>query len=322
MKKSLFLIASLAAAQMFAAAPAPLPDADLSDKLPEILAACPKKPAVEPQQKRRVLMFSRTCGYRHRVGIPAAKLAFANMAHKLGLCELVISDDLANFAPEKLKTFDCVILNNSTGMCFGENYKQLLKKPEAERAAVFKRSDEICKNVMEYVRNGGGILAVHAGVDCYNNEGFRKDEYVNMLGGDFVAHPWYFGNLPVDIEIEDPQSPVLKGIWDSNRFKIKEEIYQLGVAYDRTKCRVLMHLDEKTSPIKDRKTGEIRHHEAGDYATAYIKSFGKGRIAYTTIGHYDNNYYDPKVQEMYMRLLQFCCGDLKAETASMPLPQK
>ena len=104
-RTSLLLIVSAFVAA--AAAPAaPRPDADLSDRIQDIFAACPKKPAVEPLKKRRVLMFSRTCGYRHTVGIPAAKLTFANMADRLGICELVISDDLANFTPEKLKGFD------------------------------------------------------------------------------------------------------------------------------------------------------------------------------------------------------------------------
>jgi len=321
MKKILFLTASIFAASLALPA-AQKPDADLSDRIQDIFAACPAKPAATPLKKRRALMFSRTCGYRHTLGIPAAKLAFANMADRLGICELVISDDLANFAPEKLKDFDCVILNNSTGMCFGENYAELLKKPEAERIAIEKRSDKICADVIEYVRNGGGILAIHAGVDCYNHKGFRNDAYVKMLGGEFAAHPWYFGNVPVEMEIDDPESPVLAGIWNSTRFKISDEIYLLGAAYDRSKCRVLMRIDPKASPIKNRKTGEMGHYKDGDYATAYIKSFGKGRIAYTTIGHADNNYYDPRVQEMYMRLLQFCCKDLDAPTEPIPFPKK
>ena len=143
-------------------------DADLSSNIQAIFDACPTKPAVVPQTKRKVLLFSRTCGYRHKVGIPAAKIAFAYMAKTLGICELVISDELENFTPENLKKFDCIILNNSTGMCFGENYKKLVKMPEPERKVVEKRSKEICQNIIEYVRNGGSILAVHAGVDCYN----------------------------------------------------------------------------------------------------------------------------------------------------------
>ena len=297
-------------------------DADLSSNIQAIFDACPTKPAVVPQTKRKVLMFSRTCGYRHKVGIPAAKITFAYMAKTLGICELVISDELENFTPEKLKQFDCIILNNSTGMCFGENHKKLAKMPDNDRKTVEKRSKEICKNVIDYVRNGGSILAIHAGVDCYNRKGFIDDEYTGMLGADFVAHPWYFGNLPVEFVIDDKKSPLVEGIWDGERFKIKEEVYLLGKAFDRTKSRVVMRIDAQTSPIKDRKSDKITYYHDGDYATTFIKSFGKGRIAYSTIGHYDNNYYDAKVQEMYMRLLQFCCGDLKADTTPIPLPKK
>ena len=150
--------------------------------LERLEAATPKTAAAKPQKQRNILVFSRTCGFRHEQGIPAAKLAFSLMGEKLGVWNAKISEDLADISPDKLSQYDCIVLNNTTGMCFGEPQPKMRKLSQAERAEVQKRSDEICKALVEYVRNGGGILAIHAAVDSYNYDPFRNREYTDMLG--------------------------------------------------------------------------------------------------------------------------------------------
>ena len=295
------------------------PDLDLTKHAEKICALAPKS-AVKPLKPRTILIFSKTEGYRHTAGIPAVKLAFKNIGDKLGTWTTVISDDLENFTPENLKKFDCVVLNNSTGMCFGKNPKLTAKLPEAERKAIKDKSDTICKNLIEYVKAGGSIFAIHAGVDCYQYKNIQNEEFVNMLGGEFKSHPWFISNAPVTFVIDDTQSPITKGIWEGDSFKIRDEIYLLGKSYDRKKCRVLMRIDTKRSPITTK--GQNKIYPEGDYATAYIKSFGKGRVAYSVIGHAENNYFDAKVQEFHTRMLQFCCGDLPADTSSIEIPNK
>ena len=317
MKKIITLLTAFVCVVSFAKVK---PDADLSKKVDAIYSACPKAPAVKNSVSRKILIFSRTKGWRHTEGIPAVKLAFKYMGEKLGTWQTVISDDLENFTPENLKKFDCIVLNNSTGMCFGESPKDLAKMPQEKREAILKKSDEICANIINYVKNGGSVFALHAGVDCYNHKNIRNSAFVEMLGGEFISHPWYISNKPVTFVIDDTQSPITKGIWSGDSFKIRDEIYLLGKSYDRKKCRVLMRIDTKRSPITTK--GQNKIYPEGDYATAYIKSFGKGRVAYSVIGHADNNYVDPKVQEFHMRMLQFCCGDLQADTTSIEFPEK
>ena len=292
-------------------------------KLENLEAACPKRAAATPQKPRKILVFSRTCGYRHTHGIPAAKVALSNMGEKLGVWSAKISEDLSDLSPESLAQYDCLVLNNTTGMCFGESNQKMAKLPPAERDAVRKRSDEICKNIIEYVRKGGGIFAIHAAADSYNYDAFRNRAYTDMLGGEFVAHPWYFSNAPVTLVIDDAQSPLVRGIWGGEAFKLREEIYMLGKSYDRAKCRVILRLDKSRSPLTtSAREAHFAFRPDNDFAAAYVKTFGKGRIAYTTIGHADNNYYNPKVQEFFLRLTQFACGDLNADTSSIPFTGK
>ncbi len=319
MKKFVFILSILAFTLSFAQSK----DVDMSGKLKRIEAAAPKVAPAKPAKQREVLIFSRTCGFRHTGGIPAAKAAFKIIGDKLGTWNTTISDDLVNFTPENLKKFDCIILNNSTAMCFGEPQATLAKMSKDQQAKVKERSDTICKNLIEYVKNGGSILAVHAAVDCYNYDKFRNREFTDMLGGEFVSHPWYISNAPETIVIDDPNSPITKGIWNIDAFKVREEIYMLGSSYDRKKCRVLMRIDTSRSPIT---TGMREHNyklrSDGDLAAAYIKSFGKGRVAYTTFGHGENNFLNPQILELYTRMAQFCCGDLKADTTPIPFTNK
>ncbi len=86
---------------------------------------------------------------------------------------------------------------------------------------------------------------------------------------------------------------------------------------------VLIRLDPSRSPLTtSAREKDIKFRPDGDFAAAYIKSYGKGRVAYTTFGHADNNYCIPEFQELYLRLAQFCCGDLKADTTPIPLSGK
>ena len=66
-----------------------------------------------------------------------------------------------------------------------------MSKEDAKKAV--QNSLQYCKNLVEYVKNGGGVVGLHSSPDCYNYDNIRCWEYTNLLGGDFVAHPWNLG---------------------------------------------------------------------------------------------------------------------------------
>ncbi len=286
--------------------------------------ACPSKPAVSPKKPRKILIFSRTSGFRHYHGIVAAKEVFKYMGDKLGTWETVISDDLAEITPENLKKYDAIILNNATAACFGPSNKQIQSMPREEAEQKIKESFKYCENIIEYVRNGGGVFGIHAAPDAYNYNNIRHWKYTNMLGGEFIGHPWNIGaktNPKYTLAIDDPKSPVIKGIWESNGFMLQDEMYMMGKSYDRSKCRVIVRLVPELSYFITEKyrLNPLGIRKDGDIALVWIKSYGKGRVAYGGFGHADNNYPNPKIQELYMRLIQFVCGDLEADTSSVPM---
>ena len=330
MKRFSLVVTLFAASMGIAVAQNTLVDPEMpADMKAKIAKACPSKAAATPKKPRKVLSFSRTVGWRHNTGILGANEMLKNLSKNLGIFELVISEDPKEFEAENLKKYDAVILNNSTQAFLApiidpSNPKKVdLNNPESKAA-----SDRRCQNLIDYVNNGGGVFAIHAGVDCYNYPHNRNKAFTDMLGGEFISHPWGAGNIAETFVIDDPDSPVIKGIWKKDGFRLQDEIYQVGESYDRSKCRVIVRIDEFRSPIPGafgdgtypKKKMKVRTD--GDIAMVWIKSFGKGRVAYGAYGHGWENYPRPEIQELYMRLVQFVCGDLEADTTPIPFTNK
>ncbi|MBR4597478.1 MAG: ThuA domain-containing protein, partial [Opitutales bacterium] len=211
-----------------------------------------------------------------------------------------------------------------------------------------KREDEkmnyICRdNLVRYVYEGGGIMGAHAAcdaMDCKDNKhkvdekmpefikilkeseawDDAKDEekfpaYPVMMGGRFAGHPWGAGNKPETFIIEDPNNPIVKGIWQENSFSLQDEIYTFieAYGYDRNKQRILISIDYDKSPLNDGADPMTRTNRKNkDFGLVWVKDFGKGRIFYGAFGHRKDVYYrNPEVCEMYVRGLLYATGDLK-----------
>ena len=51
-----------------------------------------------------------------------------------------------------------------------------------------------------------------------------------------------------------------------------------------------------------------------DYAVSWVRSFGKGRVFYCSLGHDHPVFWDPAVVQHYLDGVQFALGDLPADT--------
>ncbi|HUT01866.1 MAG TPA: ThuA domain-containing protein, partial [Phycisphaerae bacterium] len=50
-----------------------------------------------------------------------------------------------------------------------------------------------------------------------------------------------------------------------------------------------------------------------DYAVSWVRTYGKGRVFYTTLGHCEKTYLDPTFLRHVLAGVQFALGDLKAD---------
>jgi type 1 glutamine amidotransferase/HEAT repeat protein len=259
------------------------------EEIAKIKAAMPDKAVVKPEKPRKMLVFWRCETFFH-TSIPVVNEALKIMGEKTRAFEVTaVTDDYSVFTPETLAQFDVVCLNNTTSLKFD---------PE--------KTPERCKALMDFVKNGKGIVGIHAAADNF----YQWPEAQEMMGNKFTGHPWGAGST-VAIKLDVPDHPLLAP-FGGKGFKVKDEIYRTAPPlYSREKQYVLMSLD-----MSDPATRDMRGVTENDKDTGitWIKDWGKGRLFYCSLGHNDAIFMNTPILEHYLRGIQFAMGDFKVPT--------
>jgi type 1 glutamine amidotransferase len=236
--------------------------------------------------------------------IPYGEEAMKAIGETSGAFKPVVSDDLAVFAPENLKRFDAIVLNNSSGNWItptaADLAKESLKKLGADAQDV---EAELRKSFLAFLENGGGIVSVHFAIAANR----QWPEFQEIFGGTFTGHPW---TEEVGVTVEEPKNPLVAAFGGTD-FRIADEIYEYGPPYDRNNVRVLMSID----PARTNMGARWINRKDGDFALAWVKPYGKGRIFNTSFGHMSSIYSNPKMLQFYLDAIQFATGDLAAPTS-------
>jgi len=274
----------------------------------QIWDAAPEKPRVEPKKAHKVLVWSTPAHLYDKdphkgYCVPYGAYAFKALGEKTKAFEPVVTEDLTAFAPDDIKQFDAIVMNNSCGPWItpSDEAMEKLKALGADKAAV---EQVLRKSLLDYVSGGGGIMAIHFAIAA---NGQWKD-FQEMFGAKFTGHPW---NEEVGIKVDDPDSPLVAA-WDKAGFRIADEIYQFGDPYDRAKLRVLLSIDVAKTSMGVKWI----NRKDNDFAQAWVKPYGKGRIFYTGFGHRTELYWNPKLLQFYLDAIQFATGDIEAPTAA------
>jgi uncharacterized protein len=229
-------------------------------------------------QARRVLYVTHSAGFRHD-SIEVSKTVLDDLASRSGKLQIVSTEDLTMISEVSLRQFDAVLFFTS-----GE-----LPLSDSQKAAL-----------LAFVRAGNGFAGVHSASDTL----YTWADYGDLIGGYFDGHPWA---QEVAIDIEDTEHPAAKHLAPS--FRITEEIYQFR-SFSRERVRVLMTLD--TGSVDMRAAGVNRTD--GDFALAWTRPYGAGRVFYTALGHFDETWRDARFQTMMLNALLWVTGDLQAES--------
>lgn len=183
-------------------------------------------------------------------------------------------------------------------------------------AVVFYTTGELDMNdaqkadLLSFIKEDGkGFIGVHSAADTF----YQWPEYGEMLGGYFDQHPWNTFQAPV--MVEDPSSPIVKQF--PAEFSIQDEIYQFK-NYSRDRVRVLMRLDPRKLDLKNPRV----HRTDGDFAVAWMRNYGKGRVFYSTLGHTESSWNRPDVQKMWLEAMRWALGLSEADATPRPLPAK
>lgn len=137
-------------------------------------------------KKNKVLVFSKTNGYRHEsieAGIAAIKKLGAENNFDVDATEdsLYLSD--ANF-----KKYKTVIFLSTTGTILGKDQELALQN---------------------FIHNGGGFVGIHAATDCE----YEWAWYVKMIGGSFLSHPQQQEAKLIIVDKTHPSTKHLPATW-------------------------------------------------------------------------------------------------------------
>ena len=277
------------------------PPAGAAEKIDQAL---PDAAYAKPEKPRKLLVFSKTNGFRH-ASIPTGKLALTEMGRKTGAFEVVISDDLDNFETDKLKQFDAVCFLSPTQNVFLPNPGELKKLSADDKKAAEEKAGRLADSLLAFIKSGGGFVGIHAATDCC----YEWPEYGEMVNGYFDGHPWGAGTM-VSVKVEPGQEKhPLVAMFDGQNVEFKEEIYQLKDPYDSKAVHMLLRLDTEKS---DMNVKGIKRKD-GDFGIAWARNWGKGRVFYCSLGHNHDMYWHPKVVRHYLAGIQWALGDYKVE---------
>lgn len=134
-----------------------------------------------------------------------------------------------------------------------------------------------------FVRNGGGVLAIHAATAS-----FRKTlPYFKILGGSFTGH----GKVEPFLVRNVGKGGVFDGIPD---FTLTDELY-----------------------LHDLQPGIEAHfvakHDGSDVPMVWIYRYGGGMVCYACPGHTSGTMKNPAYQEVLLRGLSYVAGGWKGQ---------
>jgi type 1 glutamine amidotransferase len=257
----------------------------------KIKAALPEAAPAKPKKARKVLIFSKTVGYRHG-SIATGVTSVTMLGEKTGAFTATHSEDESVFEKESLSKFDAVIMLNTTG--------EIFKKKDDDSPEAKAREERLKANLVEFVKSGKGLAGTHSATDTYKN----WKEYNDMMGGAFAGHPWH---MDVPVRILGDDHPLNK-VFGGKGFTIIDEIYQFrndtASPDDR---RMLLSLAPDFDQLKR------GNRKDGFYPISWIKTYGKGRCFYCSLGHRDEIYWNPAILEHYIAGFQYVLGDLEAD---------
>ncbi|MCJ8330002.1 MAG: ThuA domain-containing protein [Lentisphaeria bacterium] len=196
----------------------------------------------------KLLLLRHSAGYEHSY-LPNAEVTLKELGQENGW-HVETTHQLEAISEGRLNDVDVLAFATTGDLAFSDEQKEL---------------------ILNFVKDGKGFFGIHNATDtCYD-----WPEYGEMLGGYFAGHPWH---EEVNVIVEDNDHPATAHLGSS--FKVVDEIYSFR-DYDRSKTRVLMHLDPESIDI----TKGDRDDQ--DYALAWCHDYGKGRVMYSALGHPD-----------------------------------
>ena len=163
------------------------------------------------------------------------------------------------------------------------------------------------------MREGGGIGGMHGTPWASRN----WDEFAEMIGSQSAPHRIEQGVM----KVYDAASPMMKPFGGKD-LNFREEYYRFEhegmgrLRWDKVRVLMTVALDDPDDRAAGR--GPATSGRTTSIRSRWIRSYGKGRVFYSSLGHMPETFMTPELVGHFFAGVQFMLGDLDADTTPNP----
>lgn len=260
--------------------------------------------------RKRVLVFTKSSGFEHdaiksvmKDGRPGYAFSALDELGRKNNIELVFSKDGWRFTPEYLAQFDAFFFYTTGDLTVPKS------DPRGDGLPPMTLAGKAA--LLAAVAGGKGFLGVHSATDTFHSAGrndhgperFRDDgsaadDYVKMIGGEFIRH----GKQQVTkLTVTDSKFPGIAAV--PQDFSLREEWYSLkDFAPD---LHVLL--------VQETAGMEGVEYQRPAYPSTWVRLHGKGRVFYSSLGHREDVWTNPVYQSILAGAFNWALGRVDAD---------
>jgi uncharacterized protein len=255
-------------------------------------------------EAKHILFFTKSSGFEHS----AIKRTNGELSHaektltELGKkhnFEVTCTKDGGVFTPENIAKYDAFFFYTTGNLTEPGTDKQ--PPMSAAGKAAF----------LDAIKKGKGFIGTHSASDTfhtepdskeagtrYQNYGDKSDPYVLMLGGEFIKHG---PQQRAKMVVIDQKFPGCEDL--GSDFNLTEEWYSLK----EFAPNLHVILVQDTAGMKGPE------YQRGPYPATWARTYGKGRVFFTSMGHREDVWTNPKFQNLLLGGINWAIGNIKAD---------
>jgi type 1 glutamine amidotransferase len=256
--------------------------------LTTLLSSLIAAPASAP---KRLLFFTKSQRSEHSViKQPAGKPSFAEQV-LTGLATtnhwlIETSKDGRIFTPENLAKYDALLFySNGT-----------LTEPGIDKSPAMTPAGKAA--LIEAVRNGKPLIAVHTALTTFNRQPGKLDPYLEMLGGEGISHNAQQKGRNVCVDSKFPGFENL-----GNSLELFEEWYSIKNFSKDIHVILVQETAGMNGPLYQRRP----------YPATWARMHGQGRVFVTSLGHREDVWTNPVFQKILIGGITWALGQAEAD---------
>lgn len=254
------------------------------------------RPAFAQGKKAKVLYFTRSVGFEHSpVKRKGSELGFSEKVlvewgREAGF-DVECSKDGSVF-DQDLGKYDVFAFYSCGDLTKPDNYGNPPMTQDGK------------KRFLDAIAAGKGYVGFHSAADSFHSRGARDevqkvvDPYVAMVGGEFIVHG---RQQEAAMRVTSPKFPGVKDMGDSSKFM--EEWYALK-NFSKDLHVILM---QETKGMVD------ACYQRPPFPATWARVHEKGRVFYTSFGHREDIWTNPKVKALVLGGFAWSLGRVDAD---------